>query len=78
MTRIALINPHWNFDGSIYFGCRSPHLPLELGISQHYLREAGHSTLLLDAHVFGLSLADIRSELRAFRPDIIVITTAPT
>jgi len=78
MTRIALVNPNWNFDGSIYFGCRSPHLPLELGISQHYLREAGHSTLLLDAHMFDLSLADIRSELRAFQPDIIVITTAPT
>jgi len=44
MTRVALLNPNWNFDGSIYFGCRSPHLPLELGISQHYLRQAGHST----------------------------------
>jgi anaerobic magnesium-protoporphyrin IX monomethyl ester cyclase len=78
MTRIALINPNWNFDGSIYFGCRSPHLPLELGTSQHYLREAGHSTLLLDAHMFDLSLTDIRSELRAFQADIVVITTAPT
>jgi anaerobic magnesium-protoporphyrin IX monomethyl ester cyclase len=78
MTRIALINPNWNFDGSIYFGCRSPHLPLELGISQHFLREAGHSTLLLDAHMFDLSLAAIESELRTFRPDMIVITTAPT
>jgi anaerobic magnesium-protoporphyrin IX monomethyl ester cyclase len=78
MTRIALINPNWNFDGSIYFGCRSPHLPLELGISQHFLKEAGHSTLLLDAHMFDLSLADIESELRTFRPDMIVITTAPT
>jgi B12-binding domain/radical SAM domain protein of rhizo-twelve system len=78
MTRIALINPNWNFDGSIYFGCRSPHLPLELGISQHFLKEAGHSTLLLDGHMFDLSLADIEAELRTFRPDIIVITTAPT
>jgi anaerobic magnesium-protoporphyrin IX monomethyl ester cyclase len=78
MTRVALINPNWDFDGSIYFGCRSPHLPLELGISQHYLREAGHSTLLLDAHMFDLSLVDIESELRAFQPDMIVITTAPT
>src|SRR3954463_4299343 len=78
MTRVALINPNWNFDGSIYFGCRSPHLPLELGISQHFLREAGHSTLLLDAHMFDLSIAAIESELRTFRPDMIVITTAPT
>lgn len=78
MTRIALINPNWHFEGSIYFGCRSPHLPLELGISQHALREAGHPTLLLDAHMFNLSLNDIEIELRSFRPDMIVVTTAPT
>ncbi|WP_458759589.1 TIGR04295 family B12-binding domain-containing radical SAM protein [Afipia sp. TerB] len=78
MTRVALINPNWNFDGSIYFGCSSPHLPLELGISEHYLKQDGHPTLLLDAHMFGLSLADIEAELRSFRPDITVITTAPT
>jgi anaerobic magnesium-protoporphyrin IX monomethyl ester cyclase len=78
MTRVALINPHWTFEGSIYFGCRSPHLPLELGISQAYLRAAGHSTLLLDAHMFELSLSDIQAELAAFRPDLIVLTTAPT
>jgi anaerobic magnesium-protoporphyrin IX monomethyl ester cyclase len=78
MTRVALINPNWTFDGSIYFGCRNPHLPLELGISQHHLREAGHATLLLDAHMFDLSLADIHAELNAFRPDMIVLTTAPT
>ncbi len=78
MTRVALINPNWDFSGSIYFGCRSPHLPLELGISEHYLKVAGHDTLLLDAHMFDLSLRDIESELRAFRPDQIVVTTAPT
>src|SRR5438270_11514560 len=78
MTRVALINPNWQFEGSIYFGCRSPHLPLELGVSQHYLKEAGHATLLLDAHMFDLSLADVEAELRRFRPDMVVITTAPT
>lgn len=78
MTRVALINPNWNFDGSIYFGCRAPHLPLELGITRHYLRQSGHATLLLDAHMFDLSLPDIEAELRAFRPDMAVITTAPT
>ncbi|MBI5264707.1 MAG: TIGR04295 family B12-binding domain-containing radical SAM protein [Bradyrhizobium sp.] len=78
MTRVALINPHWNFDGSIYFGCRSPHLPLELGISKHCLKEAGHQTLLLDAHMFALSLDDIEAELHAFHPDLVVVTTAPT
>jgi anaerobic magnesium-protoporphyrin IX monomethyl ester cyclase len=78
MSRVALINPNWKFDGSIYFGCRSPHLPLELGISQHYLDDAGHTTLLLDAHMFDLSLAGVEAELRTFRPDMVVITTAPT
>ncbi|MBV8922976.1 TIGR04295 family B12-binding domain-containing radical SAM protein [Bradyrhizobium sp.] len=78
MTRVALINPNWKFDGSIYFGCRSPHLPLELGITQHHLAQAGHPTLLLDAHMFDLALSDVEAELRAFRPDLVVVTTAPT
>src|SRR5690242_4344181 len=78
MTRVALINPNWDFDGSIYFGCRSPHLPLELGISRLNLEQSGHPSLLLDAHMFDLSLRDIEAELRAFRPDMIVVTTAPT
>jgi anaerobic magnesium-protoporphyrin IX monomethyl ester cyclase len=78
MTRVALINPDWHYDGSIYFGCRSPHLPLELGISQQLLELAGHNTLLLDAHMFSLSHADIAAELQTFGPDIIVVTTAPT
>src|SRR5689334_5280159 len=78
MTRVALINPHWKFDGSIYFGCRSPHLSIELGVSQHYLNEAGHPTLLLDAHMFALSPAEIEAEVRSFAPDMIVITTAPS
>jgi len=78
MTHVALINPNWHFEGSIYFGCRSPHLPIELGITEHYLRQAGHATLLLDAHMFDLSFADIEAELRTFRPDMVVVTTAPT
>ena len=78
MTRVALLNPDWRYEGSIYFGCRSPHLPLELGISQQMLESAGHKTLLLDAHMFGLSTADIVAELASFKPDMIVLTTAPT
>jgi B12-binding domain/radical SAM domain protein of rhizo-twelve system len=78
MTRVALINPGWQYDGSIYFGCRSPHLPLELGISQQLLDRAGHQTLLLDAHMFTLSISDIAAELCAFKPDLVVVTTAPT
>jgi B12-binding domain/radical SAM domain protein of rhizo-twelve system len=78
MTRVALINPHWKYDGSIYFGCRSPHLPLELGISQQLLDRAGHNTLLLDAHMFRLSDADVAAEMGIFKPDMVVVTTAPT
>ena len=31
--KVALINPDWRYGGSIYFGCRSPHLPLELEVA---------------------------------------------
>src|SRR4051812_20092617 len=68
LMRVALINPHWHYEGSIYFGCRSPHLPLELGIAQHLLRAAGHATLLIDAHMFALSDRDVAAEVRAFAP----------
>jgi anaerobic magnesium-protoporphyrin IX monomethyl ester cyclase len=76
--KVALINPNWRFDGSIYFGCRSPHLPLEFGISRRMLEGAGHKVMLLDAHLFDLALKDIAEELHSFRPDIVVFTTAPT
>jgi B12-binding domain/radical SAM domain protein of rhizo-twelve system len=76
--RVALINPNWHFEGSIYFGCREPHLPLELGISQQKLRADGHATLLLDAHMFNLSGSDIGAELTSFKPNMTVVTTAPS
>lgn len=76
--KVALVNPCWDFSGSIYFGCRAPHLPIELGVSKQLLEAAGHQAYLVDAHLFGLSLADVRSELQAFGPQMIVITTAPT
>jgi B12-binding domain/radical SAM domain protein of rhizo-twelve system len=76
--RIALINPNWAFHGSIYFGCRSPHLPLEFGVSRQLLEDAGHTVLLIDAHLFDLSISDITAELTCFRPEMIALTTAPT
>ncbi len=76
--KVALVNPNWRFDGSIYFGCRHPHLPIEFGASQQMLTKAGHKVLLLDAHLFQLGPSDIRAELGAFEPDLAVITTAPT
>ena len=37
VMKFALVNPRWSFDGSIYFGCREPHLPLEYGYAQALL-----------------------------------------
>jgi len=54
--RIALVNPPWRYDGSIYFGCREPHLPLELGYAEALLRQDGHETLLIDCNLQQLPL----------------------
>ncbi|WP_394824232.1 TIGR04295 family B12-binding domain-containing radical SAM protein [Pendulispora albinea] len=76
--KVALVNPRWAFDGSIYFGCRAPHLPLEFGYSKALLEQEGHSALLIDAQLHALELDDVRSALRDFEPDMIVLTTAPS
>jgi B12-binding domain/radical SAM domain protein of rhizo-twelve system len=76
--RVALINPPWTFDGSIYFGCREPHLPLEYGYARALLERAGHEVLLLDAHLHSISIADMKARLLAFAPERLVITTAPS
>lgn len=76
--RFALVNPPWNFEGSIYFGCREPHLPLEFGYSKAILEAAGHEVLLVDGQLDGLSQEEIVSRIQAFEPDFTVITTAPS
>lgn len=76
--RYALVNPNWSFSGSIYFGCPEPHFSLELGYAHALLERAGHSVLLLDAHLEGLSLPDIATRVHTFAPDFTVISTAPT
>lgn len=76
--RVALLNPRWSFEGSIYFGCREPHLPLELGWCRALLERAGHQTLMLDGHLDDLDHAGMAARLAAFRPDMTVVTTAPT
>ena len=50
--RVALVNPRWTFEGSIYFGCREPHLPLELAYAKAQLERGGHDVLMLDGHLF--------------------------
>jgi anaerobic magnesium-protoporphyrin IX monomethyl ester cyclase len=76
--KVALINPSWEYRNSIYFGCRAPHLPLELGYSRALLEAAGHEVLMLDGQIQGLSIVDIATRVRAFGPAMTVVTTAPT
>ena len=76
--KFALVNPRWTFDGSIYFGCREPHLPLEYGYARALLEQAGHDVLLLDAHMHDLPHDELARRVAAFRPDRLVITTAPS
>jgi anaerobic magnesium-protoporphyrin IX monomethyl ester cyclase len=76
--RVALVNPNWSFDGSIYFGCREPHLPIELGLARQMLEAAGHQVALIDGHMFSFSNVQIANQMSAYRPDLAVITTAPT
>src|SRR5947209_368087 len=76
--RFSLINPPWTFEGSIYFGCREPHLPLEYGYARALLERAGHETLLIDAHLHDLDLDEVVARLDAFGPARLVITTAPS
>ena len=76
--RFALLNPNWNFDGSIYFGCTEPHLPLEFGYARALLENQGHDVLLVDAQMENLSSGEVRGRLQPFRPDFLVVTTAPS
>jgi B12-binding domain/radical SAM domain protein of rhizo-twelve system len=76
--KYALVNPNWTFEGSIYFGCREPHLPLEFGYSKALLNHAGHEVLLIDGQMENLSIADMRSRIEVFQPDFTVVTTAPS
>ena len=76
--KFALVNPHWTFNGSTYFGCREPHLPLELLSAREMLRKEGHEVLLVDAFMEGLDAERVRGRLDAFREDFLVIPTAPS
>lgn len=76
--RVALVNPRWTFDGSIYFGCRAPHLPLELGYTKALLERDGHEAVIVDAHAEGLESSALRARIEAVAPDATVVTTAPS
>ncbi|WP_137181869.1 TIGR04295 family B12-binding domain-containing radical SAM protein [Roseomonas sp. AR75] len=76
--RVALVNPAWDYTGSIYFGCREPHLPLELGCTRLLLEGKGHDVLMLDAHLCGQSNATVADAVADFGAAMTVVTTAPT
>ena len=76
--KIALVNPRWTFDGSIYFGCREPHLPLELAYAKAGLERAGHDVLLLDGHLFDHAHEYLAREVAAFGAGMTVVATAPS
>src|SRR5438270_3197718 len=76
--RVALVNPPWSFEHSIYFGCREPHLPLEYGAARTLLQTAGHEAEIFDGHFFGIPIAELANHVHAWKPDAIVITTAPS
>jgi anaerobic magnesium-protoporphyrin IX monomethyl ester cyclase len=76
--RVALVNPPWSFGGSIYFGCREPHLPLEFGYSRALLEAAGHQAAIFDAQTDEIDLSELRRQVDGFGPDMLVVTTAPS
>jgi anaerobic magnesium-protoporphyrin IX monomethyl ester cyclase len=76
--RFALINPHWSFEGSIYFGCREPHFQLEFGYSKALLEQQGHEAAIFDGQLGGLTHSEILDALKTFKADVIVVTTAPS
>jgi B12-binding domain/radical SAM domain protein of rhizo-twelve system len=76
--RVALINPAWHFEASIYFGCPAPHLPLELGSAQVLLERGGHDVLLLDGLLQRMVAGSLADEVARFGADMTVVTTAPS
>jgi anaerobic magnesium-protoporphyrin IX monomethyl ester cyclase len=76
--KFALVNSPWSFEGSIYFGCREPHLPLEYGYARQLLERAGHQAIIIDGHLEKLSDEEIAVRIGVYDPDIIVIATAPS
>jgi anaerobic magnesium-protoporphyrin IX monomethyl ester cyclase len=76
--KVALVNPAWTFEGSIYFGCREPHLPLELGYSKAMLESAGHEVMMLDGLIEQSGNAALAERVAAFAPAMTMVATAPT
>jgi anaerobic magnesium-protoporphyrin IX monomethyl ester cyclase len=76
--RIALVNPPWDFEGSIYFGCRAPHLPLEYGYARQLLATQGHEVTVIDGQLEPLDAESMARRVASLEPDMTVVTTAPS
>ncbi|MDG4878753.1 TIGR04295 family B12-binding domain-containing radical SAM protein [Mesorhizobium sp. WSM4935] len=76
--KVALVNPRWTYEHSIYFGCRQPHLPLELGYCKALLEANRHEVLMLDGQLQDLDNAALAERVAAFGANMTVVTTAPT
>lgn len=76
--KYALVNPSWSFDGSIYFGCREPHLPVEFGYAKALLEQCGHEAYIIDGQLENLTLNEIHRRVSDIQPDLTVVTTAPS
>jgi B12-binding domain/radical SAM domain protein of rhizo-twelve system len=76
--KFALVNPAWDFRGSIYFGCQEPHYPLELLFAFDQIHAAGHEPFLIDAHSDHIALQQVKERVQQIEPDFLVIPTAPS
>lgn len=76
--KYAFVNPNWDFAGSTYFGCRDPHIPLELMFAFDKVREARHEAALFDAQTDQLTIDEVRARVEEFQPDFLVIPSAPS
>jgi B12-binding domain/radical SAM domain protein of rhizo-twelve system len=78
VTRYALVNPNWDFAGSTYFGCRDPHIPLELLFAAQKIDARGNQALVIDAQTDDLTLGETRARVERYDPDFLVIPSAPS
>lgn len=76
--KFALVNPNWDFNGSTYFGCRDPHIPLELMFAYDQIRAVGHEPLLIDAQTDDLTIEETKRQVDGFNPHFLVLPTAPS
>src|SRR5207237_6373705 len=76
--KYALVNPRWSFEGSVYFGCREPHLPLEYGYAKALLEREGHEAIVVDGQLDQFPIEEMKARIRRFAPDFLVVTTAPS